>query len=415
MLSSQSSQHRSVNQGLRILVVARARKIGGDGYKHRVCSIVQELVAQGHYVTLLCFFPILELFRQRNGFPPSGGSLRILLVPALPFTSLRWLGPLSRLLSGWVVRGVQYLYRFEAVQCEEPLCATLASRAGISYFVTDFHGDGQAEQEMRQAPRWRVRLCELDEEAAVNRSDAILAASERLRLVMLGRHASEHTLSATAPCGVDLDRFGRAAEFRRKSRAQLGLNERIVVCYLGGLSRWQCIEETISWVAAFRRLEERVFFLLLTTQDTSGLKEHLGGIGRSGEDFCSLSLSPTQVPEILPAADLGMLLREDSPVNAVASPTKCGEYLAAGVPVLTTTFAGDSPQVLALGESGLIVPSVNPTTTGLDGAISFLRSVMADRDEWFGRCRDTAARYQSWSVAQDAIRAVYRDVKKFAA
>ena len=39
--------------------------------------------------------------------------------------------------------------------------------------------------------------------------------------------------------------------------------------------------------------------------------------------------------------DVGLLLRDDLPVNRVASPTKFAEYCLCGLPVLTTPYVGD--------------------------------------------------------------------------
>ncbi len=42
------------------------------------------------------------------------------------------------------------------------------------------------------------------------------------------------------------------------------------------------------------------------------------------------------------AADVGLLLREKNLVNEVACPTKFGEYVSSGVPVLASTGIGDT-------------------------------------------------------------------------
>ena len=54
-----------------------------------------------------------------------------------------------------------------------------------------------------------------------------------------------------------------------------------------------------------------------------------------------MSVTSDEVPQILAASDLGLLLRENSIVNAVASPVKFGEYMAAGIPLLISQGIGD--------------------------------------------------------------------------
>ena len=48
-----------------------------------------------------------------------------------------------------------------------------------------------------------------------------------------------------------------------------------------------------------------------------------------------------EVTEILAACDYGILIRENTVTNQVASPTKFAEYLASGLPVIISANLGD--------------------------------------------------------------------------
>ena len=48
-----------------------------------------------------------------------------------------------------------------------------------------------------------------------------------------------------------------------------------------------------------------------------------------------------QVTDILAACDYGILIRENTVTNQVASPTKFAEYLASGLPVIISANLGD--------------------------------------------------------------------------
>ena len=63
-----------------------------------------------------------------------------------------------------------------------------------------------------------------------------------------------------------------------------------------------------------------------------------------------------KVPAALVRMNAGMMLRKASPVNRAASPTKFGEMIAAGVPVVATDGIGDYSDALRENGFGVIVP-----------------------------------------------------------
>lgn len=403
-------QASTCDESLRILVVARAPRLTNTGYKQRVAAMAEELVAQGHCVTILCFCPIYDWF-GREGLPKDGPRMRVIFVPSLPSGSFsRLLAALSRwqaMLTVWLFTRV---FRFEAIQAESALSAVVSQFAKREWLVVDFHGDRVAEVEMSKGQPWLVEMTRRDDQKALQLANAVLCASRPLQHLLNQRAQRSDILSALAPCGVNLNRFAHSAGKRVLTRQQLGLQDRTVLCYLGGISKWQCIEQTIKISIHLRRMDPSVFFLLITPDDIARLRPSLAKIGKEGQDYQHLRLSASEVADTLPAADLGFLLREQSPVNAVASPTKFGEYLAAGVPVLATEFAGDAAAVIRSEGCGHLLPNVDCSAEQIAEIHSFLFSVKNDRDEWFNRCREIASSHQSWQNARDALREVYKPV-----
>lgn len=104
-------------------------------------------------------------------------------------------------------------------------------------------------------------------------------------------------------------------------------------CYVGSLSEWQCFEETVF---IYKTLEEEIgntHFYVFTREiekANSILKKH------SAKHYTVESVKPELLHERLKTVKYGFILRNQSPVNRVATPTKLGNYIASGVmPVLT--------------------------------------------------------------------------------
>jgi glycosyltransferase involved in cell wall biosynthesis len=68
-----------------------------------------------------------------------------------------------------------------------------------------------------------------------------------------------------------------------------------------------------------------------------------------------LKLNPIDLPQYLIACDYGILIREKSVTNQVASPVKFAEYLACGLPVIISNELGDYSEFVKLNECGFIL------------------------------------------------------------
>ncbi|WP_136526670.1 glycosyltransferase family protein [Geomonas ferrireducens] len=103
--------------------------------------------------------------------------------------------------------------------------------------------------------------------------------------------------------------------------------------YCGGLSRWQCFPAALHFVKKLQELDPNVLFLILTFDSQKAL-DMLSENGIS--NAVVRSTTPDQVYKYVQAFDVGILFREEGPVNAAAFPLKYLDYISNGVPVLTT-------------------------------------------------------------------------------
>ena len=117
-----------------------------------------------------------------------------------------------------------------------------------------------------------------------------------------------------------------------------------------------------------------------------------------------------QVLEVLPAADLGILLRAPSPVNFVSSPTKCGEYLASGVPVLTTAYAGDASRIISETSAGLVLHGNASSQENTDLVLTYLRISMANRAYVARRSYLAAREHYNTAPSRESIAQLVREV-----
>jgi glycosyltransferase involved in cell wall biosynthesis len=68
-----------------------------------------------------------------------------------------------------------------------------------------------------------------------------------------------------------------------------------------------------------------------------------------------LTVAPEDVPRYLHAADVGLSLIRTSAARQASSPTKFAEYLAAGLPVISTAEIGDLDAQIAEHRVGVLL------------------------------------------------------------
>jgi len=130
-------------------------------------------------------------------------------------------------------------------------------------------------------------------------------------------------------------------------RAKLGIAvQDIVVIYTGSATSWQSFNLLSQFINQQALNSKQIKFILLTPL-TDKVKQIQ--VKHSKEKVMQFWVHPSEVNKYLFMSDYGLLLREDNVTNRVASPTKMGEYLNAGLPVIISECIGTSKIIAAKG------------------------------------------------------------------
>lgn len=175
----------------------------------------------------------------------------------------------------------------------------------------------------------------------VREADYYICQSEAMKSYLCQISGKEHEdKMAVFQCNASSRCFRYDSRVRSEMRDVLGFseNEQVLV-YSGGLHKWQMIDESIALFLKYKEYNPNCRMLILTRECEAARHKILDMCGAGREDISVLSTSYDQVYKYLNAADAGILLREDVMLNRVASPTKLGEYLMTGLPVISKSVA----------------------------------------------------------------------------
>ncbi len=131
-------------------------------------------------------------------------------------------------------------------------------------------------------------------------------------------------------------------------------NNDIVILYIGGVSKWQCLDSIVEIMKRLAKREKRLKFVIATNQ-ISQLK-CVDVRSTSTNDWLRIvNFSHRDVQHLMQFSDYGIIYREDLLMNRVSSPIKCAEYLFSGLPVICTKNIGDISDQIATRNLGLCI------------------------------------------------------------
>lgn len=278
--------------------------------------------------------------------------------------------------------------------------ARSVARACGAICVLDVRGVAAEETALKRGhgPAYRFLLGrELHEIRVANR---LACVSQNLK-EWIRRNTGRRDVTVIPSC-VDLSEFCFRNEAREQIRAQWGLGvEDKLLCYCGDIGRWQRVDDIIKLFIAVGKISPRYRFLFLSRNERV-LRTMCVTAGLSIDRCFFVACEHQQVASYLSASDAGVIMREDTVVNNVASPVKVGEYLGCGLPVIVTKGIGDYSAMVV--EKGVGVC--------LDGTGNQARQVLEflegqDLPTLRKRVVDFARKQVSWEAYLDELRRLF--------
>ncbi len=207
--------------------------------------------------------------------------------------------------------------------------------------IIDIHGACPEEYEYATGNNHSATYKALtkEEQKGISKADYIICQSEEMKQHIISKYAANEKKIAVYKCGVDTSIFFINPQKRIEIRQKLGIaNDCTLFVYSGGLHKWQKVEESINVFEKYHNQYSNSKLLILT-KDLEQLQQLLENRQEIADAVISKSLPFNLVPDYLNAADIAFLLRDNVVMNAVASPTKLAEYMACGLPIISTEVA----------------------------------------------------------------------------
>lgn len=187
-------------------------------------------------------------------------------------------------------------------------------------------------------------------------ADAIIVLTNRAKQILNASTPYQvgNARIEVIPCCVNLTRFPHRQPASELA-ARHGLSNKVVIGNLGAVSGRYLMPEMFRFMARLRQEVPEVRFVYLTCQDTSPLFRIAAEEGFPAERLVVTSATTDEIPSWLTLFQYGLFFPKPSYSAQAMCPTKFGELLAAGVPVVTNTGVGDVEEIMRQEDVGILL------------------------------------------------------------
>jgi hypothetical protein len=298
-------------------------------------------------IRLVAFISLRNFSQNKKAIKKELGDA--IVVPMVPGVT-RWR------LNKWLLSFLCFIYKPEVIVGRSVLASMLAfyskCRARIVY-----DGRGAISAEWKEYgvitdTQMLSEIAELEKHAVLEAWKRI-AVSEHLVNYWKREFNYDQGSHVIIPCTLNkqYESLEVTNETILQSRKRLGFDTTdIVFVYAGSISGWQGFDLLYNFMRPILNTAHNYKLLLLCAPDKNTerlLSEFQGQVKR-------ILVSPSDVPAYLLAGDYGLLIREASVTNEVASPVKFAEYLACGLKVVISPYLGDYSNFVAETNTGIV-------------------------------------------------------------
>ena len=161
------------------------------------------------------------------------------------------------------------------------------------------------------------------------------------------------------PCCVNLELFD-PSKIKEASKSELKKtleldNTDFVLGYVGSIGTWYMLPEMLDYFKVMKSIKPNAKFLFVTGEKAQYILEEGVKKGLDASDFRITSVLHDQVPIHISLFDQSVFFIRPSYSKKASSPTKQGEIMAMGIPLVCNSGVGDTDEIVIRYNSGKVI------------------------------------------------------------
>jgi glycosyltransferase involved in cell wall biosynthesis len=258
--------------------------------------------------------------------------------------------------------------KFDLVHCRSYVAAAAALKlyrhSGVP-FLFDMRGFWVDERV--DSGHWNIRnplyrflykLYKKKEKQYFKNAAHIVSLTQRGKEELISRYNIAGKKISVIPCCADLDHFDYrkiADQDKQKIRKDLGImNDHKVLSYLGSIGGWYMEDEMLDFFAVMKTKNPGTIFLFLTHDSREKILRMAASKGINAEAIRVQPATRNEVPLFLSVSDWSIFFIKDVYSKKASSPTKQGEIMAMGIPIICNDI-GDTGKIVTTTKAGVVI------------------------------------------------------------
>lgn len=277
---------------------------------------------------------------------------------------------------GQAVRKLHKKYNYQIVHCRSYITSLVGLAMKRKYkvkFLFDMRGfwadervDGGLWDIKKTIYKIIYNYFKKQEIAFLENADAVVSLTNNAQHeINSWSHVNIKAPIHVIPCCVDLSLFNRnginTSEIQAKRKELEIEKEDFVLTYLGAIGTWYMLDEMLDFFTVLLEQKPNAKFLFISAdRDMIIKKAHTKNIAH--KNIIIYKAQRDEVPLLLSLAQLSVFFIKPAYSKKASSPTKQGELMAMGVPIICNSGIGDTDEIIKRFNAGEVISDFSPTS-----------------------------------------------------
>jgi len=292
----------------------------------------------------------------------------------------------------------------------------MKKKLGVKFLndVREFYADSRVEGGMWDSNIFFYKniykFFKRKEEEAVEKSDGIICltyAAEKI-IKQWPQYDNQIPLEVI-PCSVDMNLFNPEkidADLKSKFKNKLGIrDEDFIVSYLGSIGGWYLTNEMMQFCKILSDKITTTKILFISPHQHEFIFETARKFGIPKEKIIVTHAQRHEVPLLLSFSKYSIFFIQPCYSKQSSSPTKHGEIMAMGIPVITNSGVGDVAEIIEEYQSGFVLKELNEQEF-----ISVTESILKGKHFDKISIRNGAVEFYNLQIAVEKYHLIYNSI-----
>ena len=262
-------------------------------------------------------------------------------------------------------------YSFSMVHCRSYLSALIGlsmKRRFKTAFLFDMRGfwadervDGNIWNLKNPVYRWVYHFFKAKEKVFFSTADHIISLTNEGKKEILSWNGFENLTDkiSVIPCCVDIVKFDKkrvSTEMLKVKKSELGISDsQFILGYVGSIGTWYMLEEMLSFYKRSSKPLTNPLFLFVTKENENDIYRLSDNMDIPRKEIIVTSCYHNDMPLYMSLFNCSIFFIKPVYSKKASSPTKQGELMAMGIPVICNDKVGDTADIVRKYNSGLVI------------------------------------------------------------